>query len=291
MRYPHRTHRSAALVAAVCLITVSCASAAADRHEPAAAPAERTYDPKAEALAEAAAAISPVHVLAGDGTGPTSIQAREQITQTRVADCMHRQGWHFEAPQATTAIEATPQGATEFAATYGYGLTIRQHLDRDATGVAAYESNIAALDTLPDDDKARWVGAAQECDTTVRGQVERYFPAHNPRLAPELDAARLEVLTGDTYRDATNAWSECMTAAGHPFDTPADARNHFSDRFLAGEATEADQAEERQVAMADATCAANTIWPAQSAAEYRLVAEIVDRADPVTVCGAPCVPE
>ncbi|MFI5496762.1 hypothetical protein [Actinoplanes sp. NPDC051859] len=71
---------------------------------------------------------------------------------------------------------------------------------------------------------------------------------------------RIDVAVRDDrrYRAAVTAWSGCMTATGHRFATPDDARSRLSEQFAQHGAGTALRQTEVAVAVADAKCAADS---------------------------------
>jgi hypothetical protein len=106
-------------------------------------------------------------------------------------------------------------------------------------------------------------GCQSQAERAVYGDRKRWAPLH--LLIFNLTGQRQFSTSADAeLATATTRWSHCMTAAGRPFDSPADAIAAAA--AAANTSGVSTSGTPKAIAVADATCRAHTNWDAENAA-------------------------
>jgi hypothetical protein len=214
-----------------------------------------------------------------ESTG-TERRLLSEATQQLVKECMARHGFRYWVVHPLTAEESRPVGYVQddvaWARRHGYGsrISAKAELARKTNPNGAFRKALPrdrgrAYDTALDGGPSAPVLSVEAPGGgTIRKRVGGCVAESEKRLygdprawfAAEKTATNLRPLYGaDLMRDrrfatAVKAWSACMTAKGHPYENPSDARRAA---IASGSRQPADTgfAAEREVAVADAVCA------------------------------------
>ncbi|MBM7788734.1 hypothetical protein [Tenggerimyces flavus] len=206
--------------------------------------------------------------------------------QHLVRQCMNRHGFEYWEDRVLTLRESRPVGYVrddvEWARTYGYGSRIdakyERYRARNPNGAyreSLPEARRTAFDTALDGgDQARILttrlpaggeirkrlgGCTEEAERKLYGDPDEWFRTR--KVAEGLPSLYGEELMKDRQLTAAlGAWSRCMRGAGHPYADPPAAR----DGALA-----LSFAAEREIAVADASCARSMSLRQATAARER----------------------
>lgn len=207
----------------------------------------------------------------------------DDAQQRLIKRCMARQGFTYTEAERLSADESRTPGYVSadvgWAQRHGYGSRItakedraRRHnpnlVYRDSLSPARQKAFDQAMDGGPD---AKEVSAEVPGGRTYRKQVggctgeseQRLYgdPRTWFRAEKAADSLRSvyvpQVMRDKRFVTALTAWSRCMERAGHPYKDPGAARQAVAQQALQ---TAPDKAfpDEREVAVADATCARDT---------------------------------
>jgi hypothetical protein len=172
---------------------------------------------------------------------------RNREVEDRIVECMRAEGFEYIAqdpsvdPTGLSDLNALPPD--EFAAQYGYGITT---IDREAAIDQAREAdpNTAIFDGLSDAARRQYFeaengataaaakfgepapsdaeaearpGCRPQAEEAVFGSQEKPpLPADLETVRREIEALDDQVRSDPRVDAAAAAWSDCMTAAGHP---------------------------------------------------------------------------
>ncbi|MDH6502270.1 hypothetical protein [Streptomyces sp. SAI-149] len=203
--------------------------------------------------------------------------------QHLITSCMRKQGFRFWDEKPLSLEESRPigyvQDDVDWARAHGYGSRIMAKEDRARlrNPNIAYRASLSrsrqkAYDIAMDGGRDAVVlksptpsggtitkqvgGCAGQAEKTLYGDPAAWFRSDSTvsNLRP-LYVGKL--LRDKEFTSAVDAWSRCMSKAGHPFADPDAARR--STREHSAEQTRAEEARtfanETRIAVADATCA------------------------------------
>ncbi|MFF8315687.1 hypothetical protein ACF06V_00820 [Streptomyces bobili] len=234
----------------------------------------------------AAAPDGPISEKAPARPAPLTDADRAVASQAEallVRDCMERKGHRYWVAAPLDADETRSFGYVmddvSWARKHGYGSRIKQKVltakknDRNLSyraslsGPAArtYVTDLAGgpgseimAVRLPAGGQVRLAtgGCEGEAVRELYGDQGQWFRAD--KIATNLTPLYVPELVADRrFKTAQNRWAACMSAAGHPYRTPADIRSALSETTSGRSAAQAYRREVR-LAVAEATCARRT---------------------------------
>lgn len=278
---PARATLTACALAAALLILAGCSSGATP-----ASPDESGAAPDSGALP-----TSPLDAFFGGSGGSIATESarrRDVLVEEAIARCMNAQGFEYEPvdraateAQAVRAVEDDPE---QFAADFGYGITVPvtgaqdEDVDDAQDPNAAYLAGMSSAErneyerTLYGDVDPESAAPAQETDpaaTGCHGAALREVAAQQESavvdgrdIAAVAEAtARLQDAVDHDRRvvAATRDWAACMDAAGLPYADFDDVEQHFLAEAAATATAPRSrvleiQDDERRTATADLAC-------------------------------------
>ncbi|MFD7323747.1 hypothetical protein ACFV9D_22040 [Streptomyces sp. NPDC059875] len=204
-------------------------------------------------------------------------------TEALIKQCMARAGFSYWTSPRLSLEESRTLGYVaddvDWARKHGYGSRIlaKEERARHANPNHAYLTTLSqerrvAFDTALDGGRdapvisadvpsggkiqKRVGGCAAEAEKKLYGDLKAWFTAD--KTASNLRPLYVpNVLRDKQFTAALKAWSQCMKRAGHPFSDPPAVRQAAL-RQAPGTRPDQAFAAERQLAVADATCARDT---------------------------------
>lgn len=233
---------------------------------------------------DAAQRTSPAARVQAAGTEEALTDAQElriaDAEQRLIKRCLNRQGFTYWEAERPSLAESRTLGYVAddvaWARKYGYGNRIAAKEDRArlANPNLVYRKSLSderrkayddALDggidapevtaQLPNGATIRrqMGGCVAEAEKQLYGDPTAWFRAN--KIASNLQPLYVpQVMRDKKFVAALHVWSACMQRAGHPFKDPGTARQAARDKALRG-MSDKTFAAERELAVADATCA------------------------------------
>lgn len=258
-----------------------------------------------------AAALASVSPMADFIARGTSLGVDFQTDVLRRTDvCMEALGWQYDssASMAGAVSEPTnPAQLLEYREHYGYGL-LNPAIDAEVQANKAARSEAQAeadayVSSLDATARARFQDDLGRSGLTEGGELSAkgsgctgdaeqatfgHYPQNHPEIVKRVGELSQAVTQEPTYEVALQSWKACMSDAGYSVEYETEGRSLVSRLYGQPTHTDEDRATERAIGFADASCAADTLWPARAQLEARAVETIVKEFEVSETCGEHC---